>query len=107
MATTDLSHGADSHHISSWIQAAPIPIIIYIAAYFAAWGILHVLTSPDAAAAIAPASSMAPVAAAASSPRFGLAESPSADSRSQVQERMVSPRECRPSVGIDSNCTYN
>ena len=105
MATTDPSHDAGSGRITSTILATTTLFGIYIAMLLAV--AVHVLTLHDAAAATAPANSIAPGAAAASSLRFGLAESRPSDSRDQEREPTDSPRECRPSVGIDSNYIYD
>ena len=105
MATKDPSHDPDSTR--STIRAATVLHSINIAMFLAVAVIvyLHVLTSHDASAAIAPASSMAPSAAAtASSPTLEVAESPRSDSRGQVLKRTDNSRECRPSAAIDSNC---
>ena len=107
MPTTDPNHDAGAERITSTIRAMAILFSVYIAAFVAVAGIVHVLTLHDALAAIAPASSMAPAQAAASSPRSEVAESSPSDPRGNVQERTDSSRECKPSLGIDSNCIYN
>jgi hypothetical protein len=99
---------ADLHRIRSMIKAAAVLLSINIAMALVVAGIVyvHVLTSHNAAAAIAPGTSMA-AAAAASSPRFGVAELPSRDSLEQVLEQTDNSRECGPSAGIDSDCIFN
>lgn len=78
MATTDPSHDAGSHRIRSPITAAAILLGIYIAMYLVVGGVVHVLASLDATAAVAPDRSMAPASAAtASSPPVGVGDSPS------------------------------
>jgi hypothetical protein len=98
---------AGFHRIRSTIKAAAILLSVNIAMALIVAGIVyvHVPTSLDAVAAIAPASSMS--AAAASSPRFGMAESSARDSLEQVLEQIDNSRECRPSAGIDSDCIFN
>jgi putative oxidoreductase len=93
--------------IRSSIKAAAILLSINIAVALVVAGIVyvHLLTSHDAAAAIAPASSRAP--AAASSPRFGMAESPARDSLEQILQQSDNSRECEPSAGIESDCIFN
>ena len=110
MATNDPNHDTGSHHIRSTIQAAAVLLGINIAMFLVVTGIVyvHVLTSHDASAAIAPASSVVPPAAAtASRPPLGEPESPPSDSLEQVLKRTDSSRECGPSAGIDSDCIYN
>jgi hypothetical protein len=108
VATKDPSHDADSTR--STIRAAAVLHSINIAMFLAVAVIvyLHVLTSHDASAAIAPASSTRPSAAAtALSPTIEVTESPPRDSLGQAPERTDNSRECRPSAAIDSNCIYN
>jgi hypothetical protein len=107
VTTTDPSHDAGSERITSAILVTAILFSIYIAMFLAVAFIVHVLTLHDAAAGTVPASSMASAAAAASRPRFGLAESPPSGSLEQVLERTDNSRECRPNGGIESDCIYN
>ena len=67
MATKNRNHDAGSHRMRSPIKSAVVLLSIYIAMYLAVAGITHVLTSPDAAAAITLDSSIAPPAAATAS----------------------------------------
>ena len=104
MATRLPDHDAGSHGIRSTIKATLFLLSIYVAVFLAVAGIVNVLASHDASAAIAPASLLAPSAAnVASCPPFGVAESPPRDSPFQVLERTDNPRECRPSAKIDSD----
>ena len=76
MATGDPNHDAGSRRNGSTIKAAAVEISIYIAVYLAAWVILRVMSAPEAGAAIAPDSSMAPPpAASASTSPAGVDES--------------------------------
>jgi hypothetical protein len=72
VATKDTRHDGGSHRIRSPIAGAAVVLGIYIAMYLAVAGVVHVLALLDAAAAVAPDSSMAPSAAATtSSPPVG------------------------------------
>jgi hypothetical protein len=103
--TKDTNHDAGSHRVRPAIKGAAILISTYIAMYLAIAGITHALTSPDAAAAIAPYSSMARAPAATKSgPPIGAGESPQSDSLGQVDEPTDNSRERRPSAAIESNC---
>jgi hypothetical protein len=107
VATKDTSHDAGSQRARSPIEGAAV-LLIYIAMYLAVWWILRLQTSPDAAAAIAPDSSMAPPASAsASTSPAGVGESPPSDSLGQVSERTDNSRECGRNAAIDSKCTFD
>ena len=105
MITKDTNHDAGSHRVRPAIKGAAVLISTYIAMYLAIAGITHVLTSPDAAAAIAPYSSMACASpATASDSNIDVAESPQSDSLGEVSEPTDNSRERRPSAAIESNC---
>ena len=107
MATKDTNHDAASDRTRSPIEGVTV-LFIYIAIYLALWGILRVLISLDAAAAIPPDDSMAPSAAAPASPApTGVGESLLSESPGQASEQPLHARECRPSAGIDSQCIFN
>jgi hypothetical protein len=80
MATDDPRDDADGRRFRSPIRSGLILLGIYIAMYLAVGGVVHLLTSPDAAA-VAPDISMARAPAAIASSR---AES-AGDSRSPLQ----------------------
>ena len=104
MAIKHPSHDAGSRRIRSPIQAATVLLSIYIGMYLAVWVVLRVLTSQDAAAAIAPPSSMGLSAAATASPHpIGVGESPQSDPLGEVSEPTDNSQGCRPSAPIDSS----
>ena len=77
MATREPGHDAGSRRGESTIKAAALEISLYIAVYLAVWVILHVMSAPGPADAVAPDSSMAaPPAATGSIPSAGAYESP-------------------------------
>jgi hypothetical protein len=103
MTTRKPIHHAGSRRKGFPIQAAAVPLGIYIAVYAAVWGLLRVLTSGDADAAVTPASAMVQsAAAAASTAPASVDESPPSDLPGQILDRTDSSRECSPVV-IDSN----
>lgn len=105
---TSEDHDADLHRTRSPIGAAAVLLGIYIAMYLTVWLTIRALTSPEAAAAIPPASSAvfaAPVTVSISTAR--AAESPSRDSIGQATEPADDSRECSPDVGIDYQCIFN
>ena len=94
MAAKDANHNAKA-----------VLLATYIAMLLAITGITRVLSSPDAAAAIAPNSSMARASAAtASDSHIDVAESLQSDSLGQVSEPTDNSREGRSSAAIESNC---
>ena len=105
---TSEDHDADLHRTRTLIGAAAVLLGIYIAMYLTVWLTIRALTSPEAAAAIPPASSAvfaAPVTASISTAR--AAESPSRDSIGQTTEPTDDSRACSPNVGIDYQCIFN
>lgn len=64
MAARDPNHDAGSHRLKSPLRAAAELIGIYIAMYLAVGGVLRIVDSPDAVAAIAPDTSLEASAAA-------------------------------------------
>ena len=68
MATEEKTRDAGSRLPRSPIAAAAVSLGIYVAMYLAVAGVVHILASPEpAAAAVAPYGSPAPVSAAAAS----------------------------------------
>lgn len=105
---TSEDHDADSHRTRSPIGAAAVLLGIYIAMYLTVWLTIRVLSSPEAAAAIPPASSAVfapPVTASIST--ASVVESPLRDSIGQATELTDDSRECSPNVGIDYQCIFN
>jgi hypothetical protein len=86
------------------IKGAAVLLATYIAMFLAITGISHVLSSPDAAAAIAPNSSTTSRAAvtAWTSP-VDVGESPPSDSLGLVSEQTDNSREGKSSTAIESN----
>ena len=105
MATKDINHDADSHRARSPIKAAAVLLGIYIATYLAIAAEVHFLASPDAAATVAPDSSIAPSAAAtASRPPVGVGESLESEWLDQASEWTDNSRACASNAAIDSKC---
>ena len=105
MATEDQKQDAGTHRIRSPVAAGVISLGTYIAMYLAVAGIARGMTSPDAAAAIAPNSSTAPPAAATTSASpANVGESLPSDLLGQRSEPTDNSREGRPSAAIDSKC---
>ena len=78
VTTNNTGDDAGIPRIKSPIAAGMVLLGIYIAMYLAVAGVIHVLTSPDAATAMAPEGSMAPASAAsASNPTAAADDSPS------------------------------
>jgi len=78
VTTNNTGGDAGISRIKSPIAAGMVLLGIYIAMYLAVAGVIHVLTSPDAATAMAPEGSMAPASAAsASNPTAAADDSPS------------------------------
>jgi hypothetical protein len=87
MATGDASHDAGSRRASTSVRAAVVLLSIYVAMYAAVWGVVRVL-STTGPAAIAPESSVASAAAAATSTsQPGVSEPSPSDSPGQVLQR--------------------
>ena len=108
MATKDINHDADSHRARFPIKAAAVLLGIYIATYLAVAAEVHFLASPDAAAIVAPDSSIAPSAAATESrPPVGVGESPVSKQLDQASEWTDNSRACAPNTPIDSKCIFD
>ena len=106
MAAKDSSHDAASSRTRTPIRVAAVLLGIYIAMYLAVAGIIHALTSPDAAVAFVPDGSMTPSAAGSPSPSpAGVGESPPSASLGQISARPGNTSECEPR-GLDSKCTF-
>lgn len=90
------------------IRSAAVLVGIYLATYLSVGVIAHVLSSPNAPAAIPQASSAAP-SAAATAPAFAGNEDESRPSHPprQAPEQADNSRECRPRSGIDAECIFN
>lgn len=96
MATKNPSQDTGSRRHKS----TEILLGICIAAYLTVAGVVHVLASPSAAAAIAPDSTT-------SISKTGVRESLQSDSLAQLSEQADNSRECMPSAAIDSECIFN
>jgi hypothetical protein len=108
VATKDINHDADSHRARFPIKAVVALLGIYIATYLAVAAEVHFLASPDAAAIVAPDSSIAPSAAATESrPPVGVAESPVSKQLDQASEWTDNSRACAPNTPIDSKCIFD
>jgi hypothetical protein len=104
VTTENPSDDTATPRIWSPIKAGVTLLCIYIAMYLAIAGVVHVLTSPDAAP-VAPDSSMAHTSAAtASTSQASASESPRSDRLDQVAQPTDSSRERRSSAAIESNC---
>jgi hypothetical protein len=77
MATDNTSDDADSRRFRSPIRSGLILLGIYIAMYLAVGGVVHILTSPDAAAVASDISMARMPAAIASSRAESAGDSPS------------------------------
>jgi len=106
--------------LRSPIQAAGVLLGIFVAMYLAVAGLLRVVATPDAIAAVAPHHSMtvsmpaasdsetkvlAPVSAPIPAPETSKA--PSDDSSETTTEQKDGSRECRLSLVIDSDCVFD
>jgi hypothetical protein len=108
VATKDINHDADSHRARFPIKAAAVLLGIGIATYLAVVAEVRFLASPEAAATVAPDSSIAPSAAAtASRPRLGVGESPVSEQLDQASEWTDNSRACAPNAPFDSKCIFD
>lgn len=99
MATKDINHDADCQRARFPIKAVAVLLGI---TYLAVAAEVHFLASPDAAATVAPDSSIAPSAAAtASRPPVGVGESPVSEWLDQASEWTDNSRACAPNAAID------
>ena len=121
MAMKDQDHGDGSPRLRSPIQAAAVLLGIFVAMYLAVAGLLRIVTTPDAIAAVVPHHSMTvsmPAAASSSETRISTAvsalipqpelnKSPSDDSPEAAIEPKEGSRQCKLSLVIDSDCVFD
>jgi hypothetical protein len=100
VATKNSSQHTGTRRDKSRLPVAEILLGICIAAYLTVAGVVHVLASPSAAAAIASDST-------ASTSKTGVGESLQSDSLAQRSEQADNSRECMPSAAIDYECIFN
>jgi hypothetical protein len=102
VTTKDINHDPDSHRARSPIKTAAALLGIYIATYLAVAAEIHFLAPPDAAATVAPDSSIAPSAAAIAS-----RPPPVSEQLDQASTWTDNSRACAPNAPFDSKCIFD
>ena len=107
METRDTRYNAGSFPKSP-VKTAAVPISIFVGLYLAAGGIVRVLDSPEATAAmVRHGSAEYSVGAPASYATAKPVERFASESAAQAPDRTDNSRECSPTEAVDSDCIYN
>jgi hypothetical protein len=105
VATNTLRHDTGSRRTGTPIGTVATLIAIYTAFYLAVVGIVHFMSSPDATAAITPATTTA--ASVAYHAREATDELPADQLAEPGTAATDNSRECALDAGVDSECTFN
>jgi len=100
--------GRDNEYPKTPTESALVLLAIYIALYLSVAGLVHIVTSPHANAAVAPSRSAATASTVAPpSVPVGMPEPAAKAVVSPTAESIDDPHECNPRKPFDSNCMYD
>lgn len=107
MATEDSLHATSPIRTRFPFAAAGVLLAVYAVMYLAIAGAVHVLTAPDAVAAIVAGSSTEQAAVGAPAISASPVTAIPAEPRDQPSTSTDAARECQPTEGVNTECLYN